>query len=484
MSIRFRLTLLYSTILTLTLTVFGVALYTVQARDTLNALKLDLSLASDRLAEAALRTDSPPPPQDSTSHEAPPPKPFDEFSSEQAFRDLREREIARIMDANGNLVASPFGRSEDALPLSAEGLATLQSGQDWWQEDMVSDEDMLIYSRPVIQNGETVYIVQVARPLTERDRTLQSLATTLVVAGLFTLLVAFGAGWALSGLTLRPIHRITQTAKEIGDKRDFTRRVDYTGPPDEVGQLASTFNSMLTRLQDAFQKVEHSLQMQRDFVADVSHELRTPLTTLRGNLGLLRRNPPTPPEEQADILADMVDESDRLIRLVNDLLLLARADAGRSLAKEPLEIQPVLEETIRQTQHLDQDRQINLDVSPGMSILGDRDAFKQIMLITLDNALKHSEGRIDITVKQADDNIEIRVQDHGPGIAPDKMKHVFDRFYRGEEDAITPGFGLGLPIAKSLVEGIGGMIAIESEVGDGSTVVMKLLRYSEEQGTA
>jgi len=484
MSIRFRLTLLYSTILTLTLTVFGVALYTVQARDTLNALKLDLSLASDRLAEAALRTDSPPPPQDSTSHEAPPPKPFDEFSSEQAFRDLREREIARIMDANGNLVASPFGRSEDALPLSAEGLATLQSGQDWWQEDMVSDEDMLIYSRPVIQNGETVYIVQVARPLTERDRTLQSLATTLVVAGLFTLLVAFGAGWALSGLTLRPIHRITQTAKEIGDKRDFTRRVDYTGPPDEVGQLASTFNSMLTRLQDAFQKVEHSLQMQRDFVADVSHELRTPLTTLRGNLGLLRRNPPTPPVEQADILADMVDESDRLIRLVNDLLLLARADAGRSLAKEPLEIQRVLEETIRQTQHLDQDRQINLDVSPGMSILGDRDAFKQIMLITLDNALKHSEGRIDITVKQADDNIEIRVQDHGPGIAPDKMKHVFDRFYRGEEDAITPGFGLGLPIAKSLVEGIGGMIAIESEVGDGSTVVMKLLRYSEEQGTA
>jgi len=484
MSIRFRLTLLYSTILTLTLTVFGVALYTVQARDTLNALKLDLSLASDRLAEAALRTDSPPPPQDSTSHEAPPPKPFDEFSSEQAFRDLREREIARIMDANGNLVASPFGRSEDALPLSAEGLAALQSGQDWWQEDMVSDEDMLIYSRPVIQNGETVYIVQVARPLTERDRTLQSLATTLVVAGLFTLLVAFGAGWALSGLTLRPIHRITQTAKEIGDKRDFTRRVDYTGPPDEVGQLASTFNSMLTRLQDAFQKVEHSLQMQRDFVADVSHELRTPLTTLRGNLGLLRRNPPTPPEEQADILADMVDESDRLIRLVNDLLLLARADAGRSLAKEPLEIQRVLEETIRQTQHLDKDRQINLDVSPGMSILGDRDAFKQIMLITLDNALKHSEGRIDITVKQADDNIEIRVQDHGPGIAPDKMKHVFDRFYRGEEDAITPGFGLGLPIAKSLVEGIGGMIAIESEVGDGSTVVMKLLRYSEEQGTA
>jgi len=475
MSIRLRLTLLYSTILTLTLIVFGVALYSVQAQDTLNSLKQDLSLSSDRLAEAALRTDSQPPLLDSDPHNAPPPKPFDEFSNDQAFRDLREREIARILDDEGNLVASPFGRAEDALPLSAEGLAALQSGQDWLQEDIVSDEHMLIYSRPVIQNGETVYIVQVARSLTERDRTLQSLATTLGIAGLLTILIAFGVGWVLSGLTLRPIHRITRTAKEIGDERDFTRRVDYSGPPDEVGQLANTFNAMLARLQDAFQKVEHSLQMQRDFVADVSHELRTPLTTLRGNLGLLRREPPAPPDEQADILSDMVDESDRLIRLVNDLLLLARADAGRSLAREPLEVQPVLEETIRQAHQLDERRQITLEIPPDISILGDRDAFKQVMLILLDNALKHSDGKVSVKIVKSGSQVEIRVQDHGPGIPPDKMAHVFDRFYRGKESSITPGFGLGLPIAKALVEGMGGMISIESEVGEGSTVAMRFM---------
>jgi len=476
MSIRFRLTLLYSTILALTLIVFGVALYSIQARDTLNSLKQDLSLSSNRLADAALRTDSQTLPPDTDPRETPPPKPFDEFSSDQAFRDLQEREIARILDDDGNLIASPFGRAEDALPLSDAGLTALQNGQDWWQDAIVSEEHMLIYSRPVIHNGETVYIVQVARSLTERDRTLQSLATTLGIAGLITILIAFGAGWALSGLTLRPIHRITQTAQEIGDERDFTRRVDYTGPPDEVGQLASTFNAMLARLQDAFQKVEHSLQMQRDFVADVSHELRTPLTTLRGNLGLLRRDPPTPPEEQADILADMVDESDRLIRLVNDLLLLARADAGRSLAKEPLEIQPVLEETIRQARQLDENRQINLDLPPDISILGDRDAFKQVVLILLDNALKHSEGDIDVKVRRASVHVEVRVQDYGPGISPDKMEHIFDRFYRGEENPIAPGFGLGLPIAKALVEGMEGEITIESEVRQGSTVVMRFLQ--------
>jgi len=477
MSIRLRLTLLYSAILTLTLIVFGVALYSVQAQDTLNLLKADLSQSSDRLAEAALRTDTQPPPLDTDPHNTPPPKPFDEFSSDQAFRDLREREIARILDDEGNLVASPFGRVEDALPLSDEGLAALQNGHDWFQEDIVSDEHMLIYSRPVIQNGETVYIVQVARSLTERDRTLQSLATTLGIAGLLTILIAFGVGWGLSGLTLRPIHRITQTAKEIGDERDFTRRVDYTGPPDEVGQLASTFNAMLTRLQDAFQKVEHSLQMQRDFVADVSHELRTPLTTLRGNLSLLRRDPPTPPEEQADILSDMVDESDRLIRLVNSLLLLARADAGRSLAKEPLDIQPVLEETIRQAHQLDENRQINLDMPPDITIRGDRDAFKQVMLILLDNALKHSDGEIDVTVQKEGGQVKVRVQDHGPGISPDKMEHVFDRFYRAEEGPVMSGFGLGLPIAKSLVDGMGGNILVLSEIEKGSIVILQFVTF-------
>ncbi len=473
MSIRLRLTLLYSTILALTLIIFGLALYSIQAQDTLNALERDLVLSSEKLVEAALRTASAPPPQDITQLEPPRPKPFDEFSSEQAFRDLREREIVRIMDAEGNLIASPFGRAEDALPLSDEGLIALQNGQDWWQDDIISEEHMLVYSRPIVQNGDTTFIVQVARSLTERDRTLNSLGATLGVAGLVTILIAFGAGWALSGLTLQPIHRITQTAQAIGDERDFTRRVAYTGPQDEVGRLANTFNQMLVRLQDAYQKVEHSLETQRNFVADVSHELRTPLTTLRGNLALLRRNPPSPPEEQADILADMVDESDRLIRLVNDLLLLARADAGRNLAKEPLAVLPVLEETVRQARQLDTNRQINLDASSDIYILGDRDAFKQVILILLDNALKHSDDDINVKVERNGEQVEVRVQDLGPGISPDKLEHVFDRFYRGDDTNTIPGFGLGLPIAKALTDGIGGKIAIESQLGKGSIVILR-----------
>ncbi|NOT05709.1 MAG: HAMP domain-containing protein [Anaerolineales bacterium] len=471
MSIRLRFTLLYTFILALTLTIFGFALYTIQARDTLNSLKQDLSLGANRFAEATLRTDSrPKPPRDAEFY---PLLPFDEFSSDQAFQSFPEREVARVLDPNGQLVASPFGREGDALPLSGKGLQTLQSQQDWWETEIVSGEKMLIYSRPVIVNDEVVYIVQVARPLTERDRTLQSLGTTLLIAGLLTLLVAFGIGWVFSGIMLHPIHRITQTAQTIGNERDFTRRVNYTGPQDEVGQLANTFNSMLSRLQDAFQKVEHSLEMQRSFVADVSHELRTPLTTLRGNLGLMRRD--LPPEEQADIVNDMVDESDRLIRLVNDLLLLARADAGRSLAKEPLDTSTALEEICRQARQLDPQRTINLDVPANLFILGDRDAFKQVALILLDNALKHSTASINVTAKQQGKQVEIRVQDFGKGIPTDKLERVFDRFYRGDDTATIPGFGLGLPIAKTLVEAQGGEIVLESELGKGSTVTLQFM---------
>lgn len=466
MSIRLRFTLLYTLILAVTLTIFGLALYFIQSTDTLRSIKQDLTLSANRLAEAALRAESRPLPTESLP--PPSPIPFDQFSSDQAFQTFPEREIRRILDSDGNLVASPFGREEDVLPFSAEGVQTLQSKQEWWSTEIVSDEKMLIYSRPVIVNDQVVYIVQVARSLTERDRTLKSLATTLLVSGFVVIVIAFGIGWVLSGITLRPIHRITQTAQKIGEERDFTQRVDYTGPPDEVGQLANTFNSMLGRLQEAYKKVEHSLQMQRDFVADVSHELRTPLTTLRGNLGLLRHAPP--PEEQTDILNDMVDESDRLIRLVNDLLQLAHADAGRNLAKETVNVSTILDESCRQAHLLDPKRSIDLDAAGNLNVVGDHDAIKQVILIVLDNAVKHSTGNVGLTAQRNGSQVEIRVQDFGEGIPVEKLEHVFDRFYRGNDSTTLPGFGLGLSIAKSLMDAMNGSISLSS-VRDEGTIV-------------
>ncbi len=474
MSIRLRLTLLYSAILALTLIIFGVALYTIQARSTLDSLKRDLRLSGENIAKSVLWMHlRPVPPEPQTNRR--PPMPFEAFSESPDFQGLREREVVRILDGEGNLVASPFGVVEDALPLSAEGLLRVQNRQTWWEIAPGQDGRLLIYNLPVVSEGEVISIVQVARPLAERDRTLAVLGTTLLVAGILTILIAFGIGWVIAGITLRPIHAITRTAQEIGNESDFSRRVDYKGPNDEVGQLATTFNSMLSRLQEAYQRVNQTLNMQRQFVADVSHELRTPLTTIRGNLALLRREPPLPVAEQTDVLADLVDESDRLIRLVNDLLVLARADAGRSLVLETIQLQPIIEEACRQARQLDPKREI-VGASQEVTALGDKDAIKQVLLILLDNALKYSQGKITVASGVTGSRAVISVKDEGPGIAPEVVAHVFERFYRGDVNPDVPGFGLGLPIAKSLVEEQGGAITIESEVGQGSVVRLFLPR--------
>ena len=353
----------------------------------------------------------------------------------------------------------------------------LRSQNEWWEIPSSQNGRLLIYNRPVVAEGELISIVQTARPLAERDRSLAGLGTTLIVASLLTTFLAFGIGWIISGITLRPIHHITLTAQAIGTESDFSRRVDYTGPNDEIGQLATTFNSMLSRLQDAYQRVSQALRLQRDFVTDVSHELRTPLTTVRGNLALLRRNPPLPEDEQADVLTDLVEESDRLIRLVNDLLILARADARRSLLQEPVSVRSVVEEACRQARQLDRQRKI-VEAVPDVNVLGDRDALKQVLLVLLDNALKYSLDDITVSAEVVGEQVLIRVQDSGPGIPPDTLQRVFDRFYRGEADPAVPGFGLGLPIAKALIEEQGGTIAIESQPGSGSVVSVNLPRSS------
>lgn len=471
MSIRFRFTLLYSAILALTLATFGVSLYSIQSRTTWNALKQDLVRTGEGLEEFVNLVVFSPYPYGMGVEGSSWPKSFMFFSNDIIFTQLPEWELIRVLDSEGHLLASPYGRIEDALPISAEGLQALQNKQEWWETITVEDKRVLIYCRPVISEGQLVSILQVGRPLTERDRSLRDLSTTLITASLITLFAAYGIGWLFSGFAFRPIRRMTETAKTIGEERDFLRRVTYTGPQDEVGRLATTFNAMLARLQDAYQQVANMLEMQRDFVVDVSHELRTPLTTLRGNLDLLRLDPPIPEAEKTDVLTDMVSESDRLIRLVNELLLLARADVRRNLKQESIVLRPLLEETCRQARFLDSSRKIVLKALD-TTVVADRDALKQILLIVLDNAFKHCAGDVAVEGREDGGRAEIRVQDCGEGIPPEQMEHVFDRFYRGGGGSSGPGVGLGLSIAKSLVEGQGGRIRMESELGKGSVVIL------------
>lgn len=482
MSIRLRFTLLYNVILAVTLLVIGSVLYSVQAQSTLQALKQDLMRTARGVGQAlVMRVGQAPRPAEEPRQQ-PQPVPFAMLSDDE-LRSLPEREIVRVLDASGGLLLSPFGSSQDALPLTEEGLRRAQAGLEVWETHRENEQRLLVYTLPITRQDGNQYILQVARSLAERDRTLDALGHMLVTIEIATLVVAFGIGWALSGITFRPIKRMTQTARDIGEQRDFTRRVAYNGPQDEVGQLANTFNRMLEQLQAAYQRVAQALDLQRTFVADISHELRTPLTTLRGNLGLLRRVPAIPARERLEVLTDMESESDRMIRLVNDLLTLARAESGRSYARVPLEAVPLIEDICRRQQALYPNRRIRHTAEPGLVMLGDRDALQQVLLIALDNALKHTEGDVLVNAHRVEDAVEIRVRDYGPGIEPEHLAHIFDRFYRGELGG-APGYGLGLAIARSLMEGQGGHIKMESISGEGSTLVLRMPAAGAASGEA
>ncbi len=481
MSIRLRLTLLYSAILAVTLIVFSAILYAIQARNTLSIVQRDLTANAHRVVETVarslLRTDG-----DYWIWRVNPRDPGSAVGLALLPPDLRTRDSVQILGGDGEPLDIPLNEQTQSFELGEEGMLQLKRARPWTEIAIGEDGRYLVYHVPIQDEGQTVLIVQMARSLADRDRSLQALALALIVGSLLTIAVAFGVGWVIAGFTLRPIQRITQTAQRIGQERDFSSRVEYQGPNDELGRLAATFNHMLAGLQDAYQHVAHALKVQRDFVTDVSHELRTPLTTVRGNLALLGHDDPRMPlEEREDILNDMVDETDRLIRLVGDLLTLARADAGRKLNEEPVDVTALVQETCRQTRVLAPERDIDCRGPDGVLALADQDALKQVMLVLLDNAVNHTDGSVAVTYEADDSRVTVRVRDTGPGMPPELCERVFDRFYRGDASRTTPGFGLGLSIAKTLVEAQGGTIKAESEIGAGSTftVTLPLFRDGE-----
>ena len=382
----------------------------------------------------------------------------------------------QTVDATGAVLARSANLGSFQLPIDANDLSTASNGQPWTDIVTTDNGRLLVYNQPIAARGQLVGVMQVARSLSEQDDSMVTLRNALLIGSVFVVALAFIIGWVLSGAALRPIQRITDTAHIIGAQRDFDRRVDYRGPPDEVGQLATTFNGMLNELQGAHQQTEQTLQQQRRFVADASHELRTPLTTIRGNLGLLQRQPPITEEDEHAVLGDMVDETNRLIRLVNDLLVLARSDAGRALRRAPVSMAPLVDEVCRQARLLGEQRTIACEDVPNVSVMGDQDALKQVLLILLDNALKFTpeNGTITIGATKADQVAAINIRDTGPGIAPETLPHIFERFYRSDESRTGSGAGLGLAIAQELIEAQQGEITVESQIGKGSTFTVTL----------
>ncbi|MGH2387248.1 MAG: sensor histidine kinase [Chloroflexota bacterium] len=493
MSIRLRLTLLYSAILALTLIGLGIGIYAAVSNVALGAAR-DALTSQVRTIAVSLQPHLGPNPgnggpnypnsasgqgsnggEDPNQGAAPRPN-WNQGQNLGSFvppPDVAAQRSIQVRGLDGAIIyqSADLTAAKVKLPLSTAARQRLQPGVVTMTAVSVGTQSLLLANELISSHGAYGKILQVAGSLHDVDQTLNTLWRILLGGGVIATILAFGAGWWLAGAAVRPINRITHTAQEIGATQDFSRRVAHSGPPDEVGRLAATFNTMLARLQAAF-------QTQRRFVADASHELRTPLTSIRGNLGLLQRDPPIAEADRVAVLTDLVSESERLSRLVGDLLTLARTDTGRPLRHDPVPLAPLVADVVRRLAVLHPDRLIRKEAQGDATALSDPDALTQILLILLDNALKFTppEGTVSVTTTVRDGRIAITVRDTGPGIAADALPHIFERFYQGDAARAGTGTGLGLSIARALVEGLHGTIEVESGVGAGSVFAVTLPR--------
>jgi signal transduction histidine kinase len=469
MPIRYRLILWYSGLLAVIIVLFGTILYSVTRFVLVNSVDTSLTqtvqqvIASSRpfllpeFGNPSLRLNLPE---------------LDFFRASGVVVQVWEIEngSARLAGMSNNLQEWREPLDREKLNIDAAHFHSLdEAPTDLFSVVRLNGEEWRVLTRPLtVLDGQHI-VIQTAAPFVTVNQASRALLVIMVISMAVALVGSIGLGMGLSQRALSPIDKITQAAAGIVAKDDLKTRMEWTGPDDELGRLTSVFNHMMERL-------EHLFSVQQRFVADVSHELRTPLTAIRGHLDLIRRY------GMDDVSMDAVtSETERMSRMVNDLLLLAKADyGGLKLELVPIDLDTVVSEVYRETRVLakDHDLKITIQDFEPVRIKGDSDRLKQLFLNLVSNAIKFTPdgGTITINLRRTAAQAHVEVIDTGIGIAEDDQKRIFDRFYQAEPSRVRigEGSGLGLSIAKWITEAHGGTITVSSEVGIGTTFVVSI----------
>ncbi len=331
------------------------------------------------------------------------------------------------------------------------------------------------------------HFIQTARTERDIEQSLKNLRLLLGGGSILVIAFALLGEWAIGWYILKMVRRITQTAQTIGASRNFSQRVTRSRAfgSDELTTLAETFNGMLSNLEQVYQQ-------QQRFIADASHELRAPITSIRCNLDLLARATDLPVDEVQEALQDARSETARMGRLVNDLLVLAHADATHATVSlhestermEPVDLDSLLLEVFRQYRPPEQveecqsgPRLLLQHIVP-VQVYGNADALKQVLVAIIDNALKYtpSEGHVMLSLHEEAMHAVIRVRDTGLGMSAEEQAHIFERFYRTDHARTyyPAGGGLGLAIAQRIMQTHEGFIEVVSAPEHGSTFSLHL----------
>ena len=378
--------------------------------------------------------------------------------------DLQARGFTiRILTVDGKILQS--SGVYQALPVDPASVQRAANRVSNFQTVNAGGKDAVrVYSVPVLDNQNLIGVVQVMQSLKTLNDTLNRLLVVLLVSIPALLILAALSGYYLAGRALSPIDHITRTAQQISAK-DLSARLNLSGPDDEIGRLATTFDGMLTRLEASFKR-------ERQFTANASHELRTPLAAMQAILNVTRARRRSPDEYETAI-DDLSEETDRLRRLAEDLLYAAREDAGPSEAQEEINLSLLLKDLGDSMLLMAESKGLRLilEIQDNLLIRGDSDALIRAFSNLVDNAIKYTqEGAVTIRGRRTDTaQIEILISDTGCGISPEHLPHIFERFYRVDEARTTQGFGLGLAIVQEIISRHQGTIQVSSQVGTGTS---------------
>jgi heavy metal sensor kinase len=374
--------------------------------------------------------------------------------------------MVRIFDARGSAIAS--SRDVPLDRLDTRIFNEIKKGHDHLENSYFDLNGKPVafrsFTTPVIENNRLAYVVQVDSSSTELRSALRSLGLSLLFLLPLTVIVTGATGIFLVQLTLKPVHQMIDTIHQI-KAENLKLRLNIPGSKDEIESLAVTFNDMISRLDEAFTS-------QRQFMEDISHELKTPLSVLKGELEVTLKRIRSAQEYESTLLSSL-EEVNRLARIVENLLVLARFDAKTAaLQTMPLDISGLIKESVEDIRLLADQKQIALQFNDAHTadVLVDKNQIKRLILNILDNAIKYtpSGGSISVDICQQKYTVDIDISDTGIGIPENELPYIFDRFYRVDKSRSSSGFGLGLSIAQSIVKAHGGEIYARSNTPQGT----------------
>lgn len=443
---------------------FGVVLVADRALSWIVGAQVDATLLALAETEAASALDEPW--EGIHLHDAP------VDSASLPFRRLDK--LVQIVDMNGRVLAQGATLGAAHLPAPPPLLTQLRTGAVVLETlPNFSGDRLRLVSLPIAVEGQVRYAIQVGTSLHRTDRFLEA-ARLLFLGGAGAILVAVvSIGAVLARVALRPVDQIVARARIIG-ATNLRERLPHPGTWDELGRLAATLNEMLDR-------IEQSVEGQRRFTADASHELRSPLSRLRSELEVTLRRPRSLADYEA-VLHSSLEEVERLSRLTEELLILARLDAGEVVARDgpPVALLPLVEAELNRLKSEADARQITVTLaeSPEVAVQAPVDVLRLVVANLLHNAVKFSPdmGRVAVTIRPEAGEAVFRVANSGPGIPPEDLPRVFERFYRSTRSRSPdlPGVGLGLAITRAIVAAHGGRIAVESTRKAGTTFTIHL----------